>query len=253
MKLTPGGYKVIIDFHNHIGKKKGLAFSAENLLEKMDAAGIDKAVVFSFPENIDNGYIAESAAKYPDRLIGFASINPWEEDSEEQLEYCLGTLCLKGLKLHPMKHAYNFDNHMLLDPLFEIAEKYGVPVIAYGMSNVLSTPNMFEEMARTFPNVNLVIAHSGQMYEAKSAISAASRNPNLYLETSAVFAVNIKKQYTDLGPEKILLGTDMPYGDYELEILKIKGEIPDDGALIDVLGGNAMRILGGQLNDYRCP
>ncbi len=237
---------MIIDFHNHIGRKKGVSFTSEELIEKMDAAGIDKAVVFSFPENIDNEYIAEEVKKYPDRLIGFAAINPWKEDSEEELEYCITTLGLKGLKLHSLKHGFAFDNHYILDPLFKIAEKHNIPVIAYGAANVLSSPNMFEEMARTFPKVNLIMAHSGQMYEAKAGISASARNANLYLETSSVFSVNIKKQLSDTGYKKILMGTDMPLGDYELEIKKIKGETEDPIALEAILGGNALRLLGGE-------
>ncbi len=235
---------MILDFHNHIGRKKGLDFSAEQLIERMDEGKIDRAVVFSFPESINNEYVAESVKRYPDRLIGFATVNPWAEDAEKQLEYCLTELGLRGLKLHPQRHGFSFDNHMILDPLFQIAEAHGVPVIGYGAANVLSSPNMFEEMAKTFPNVDLVMAHSGQMYEAKAAISAAARNDNLYLETSTVFAVNIKKQLSDAGYQKILLGTDMPYGDYDLELLKIRGETSDPAALAAILYGNAERLLG---------
>ena len=236
---------MIIDFHNHIGRRKGMAITAEELIEKMDSSGVDKAVVFSFPENIDNEYIAESCKKYPDRLIGFACINPWSDKAEDELEYGVNTLGLRGLKLHSIKHGFAFDNHLILDPLFKIAEKYNIPVIAYGAANALSSPNMFEEMARTFPKVNLIMAHSGQMYEAKASIGASSRNPNLYLETSTVFAVNIKKQLKDCGYEKILLGTDMPLGDYDLEIKKILGETSDAEAIEAIFSGNALKLLGG--------
>lgn len=236
---------MIIDFHNHIGRKKGLEFTAEDLIEKMDEGKIDKAVVFSFPENINNDYICDACEKYADRLIGFASVNPWSDHVEKDLEYYLGERGLKGIKLHSLKHGFNFDNHLLLDPIFEIAEKYHVPILAYGAANVLCVPNMFEEMANTFPNVKLVMAHSGQMYEAKAAISAASRTKNLYLETSLVFALNIKKQLSDVGYEQIVLGTDMPYGDYELEIMKIQGEVSDHKALKAILGDNAENLMEG--------
>lgn len=235
-----------IDFHNHIGRKKGLVFTAEDLIEKMDASKIDKAVVFSFPENIDNEYICKACEENPDRLIGFATVNPWSEQAEKDLEYYLGERGLKGIKLHSLKHGFNFDNHMLLDPIFQIAEKYHVPVIAYGAANVLCVSNMFEEMANTFPEVKLIMAHSGQMYEAKGAISAAARTKNLYLETSTVFAVNIKKQLSDVGYDRILMGTDMPYGDYDLEILKIKGETAKQEELEAICGGNAEKLLGGE-------
>lgn len=238
---------MIIDFHNHIGRKKGLEFTAEQLLEKMDASNIDKAVIFSFPENINNDYIVESCEKYPDRFIGFVTVNPWDENDQEVLEYYLGEKHLKGIKLHPLRHGYSFDNHLLLDPIFKIAEKYDVPIIAYGAANVLSVSNMFEEMANTFPKVKLIMAHSGQMYEAKPAISAASRTPNLYLESSRIFALNVRKSIADVRLEQLLMGTDMPYGDYDLELMKIKGECPDEKTFEAYVGGNAIKLLGGKI------
>ena len=42
-----------IDAHNHIGKKKGVSVSVDDFIKSMDEAGIDKAVVFSFSEQID--------------------------------------------------------------------------------------------------------------------------------------------------------------------------------------------------------
>ena len=65
---------MIFDAHNHIGHRKGLDFPVEQLIERMDAAGIDKAVVFSFPEDIDNDYVADSVRRFPDRLIGFGLV-----------------------------------------------------------------------------------------------------------------------------------------------------------------------------------
>ena len=49
-----------IDAHNHIGKKKGISVSVDDFIKNMDEAGIDKAVVFSFSEQIDNEYVIES-------------------------------------------------------------------------------------------------------------------------------------------------------------------------------------------------
>ena len=154
---------------------------------------------------------------------------------------------MKGIKLHSLKHGFSFDSHSLLDPIFEIAGRYHVPIIAYGAANVLCVSNMFEEMARSFPDVSLVMAHSGQMYEAKGAIGCASRVRNLYLESSRCFTENIRKQLSDVGYQQMLLGTDVPFGEYDLEIAKIKSEVRDPEAQAAVLGGNALRILGGAL------
>ena len=141
-----------IDAHNHIGKKKGVSVSVDDFIKSMDEAGIDKAVVFSFSEQIDNDYVIESVKRYPNRLFGFVTINPWSTTSEEDLEKAFSTDEIYGLKLHPVKHAYALDDHSLLDPLFKICEKHNKPILIFGGANVYSSPNMFAEMAIVYGN-----------------------------------------------------------------------------------------------------
>ena len=43
---------MIVDAHNHIGTRKGLTFLTDDLIQQMDQAEIDKAVVFSMTESI---------------------------------------------------------------------------------------------------------------------------------------------------------------------------------------------------------
>lgn len=181
-----------IDAHNHIGKKKGVSVSVDDFIKSMGEAGIDKAVVFSFSEQIDNDYVIESVKRYPNRLFGFVTINPWSTTSEEDLEKAFSTDEIYGLKLHPVKHAYALDDHSLLDPLFKICEKHNKPILIFGGANVYSSPNMFAEMAMTFPKVNLIMAHGGQMYETTSAINVAKKYKNIYIETSSMFGIRIK-------------------------------------------------------------
>lgn len=76
---------MIIDAHNHLGKRKGVEILVDNFVARMDESGIDKAVVFTFSEQIDNDYIVKSVKKYPDRLYGLVTINPWSTDSEQEL------------------------------------------------------------------------------------------------------------------------------------------------------------------------
>ena len=212
-----------IDAHNHIGKKKGISVSVDDFIKNMDEAGIDKAVVFSFSEQIDNEYVIESVKRYPDRLFGFVTINPWSTTSEEELEKAFSTDEIHGLKLHPVKHAYALDDHSLLDPLFKICEKHNKPILIFGGANVYSSPNMFAEMAMTFPKVNLIMAHGGQMYETTSAINV------------------VKKNLTN----QIIFGSDTPTGDMELEMKKIESIVKDENELNNIYSLNLMNLLNG--------
>ena len=87
---------MIIDSHNHIGKRKGINFTAEEMIEWLDKAGVDACVVTSQVETINNDYVAEMQKKYPDRIIGYAVVNPWEWEAEEELERCFRDLNLYG-------------------------------------------------------------------------------------------------------------------------------------------------------------
>ena len=120
---------MIIDSHNHIGKRKGINFTAEEMIEWLDKAGVDACVVTSQVETINNDYVAEMQKKYPDRIIGYAVVNPWEWEAEEELERCFRDLNLYGLKLNPTRHGFALDRHEIVDPLFKICEKYNKPVL----------------------------------------------------------------------------------------------------------------------------
>ena len=69
---------MIIDMLAHIGVKKGEDYKVESLFEIMNASGVDKCMICSQLETINNEYIHECCVKYPDKTIGFAVINPWE-------------------------------------------------------------------------------------------------------------------------------------------------------------------------------
>lgn len=234
-----------IDAHNHIGKKKGVSVSVDDFIKSMDEAGIDKAVVFSFSEQIDNDYVIESVKRYPNRLFGFVTINPWSTTSEEDLEKAFSTDEIYGLKLHPDKHAYALDDHSLLDPLFKICEKHNKPILIFGGANVYSSPNMFAEMAMTFPKVNLIMAHGGQMYETTSAINVAKKYKNIYIETSSMFGIRIKNLVKKNLTDQLIFGSDTPTGDMELEMKKIESIVKDENKLNNIYSLNLMKLLNG--------
>ncbi len=72
---------VVIDAHNHLGgpdKGDGMSQSADDIISRMDAAGIHKAVVFPFNDedpgisfSRSNDQVYSDVAGNPDRLIGF--------------------------------------------------------------------------------------------------------------------------------------------------------------------------------------
>ena len=77
---------MIIDVHTHIGTSHGpFQQTAAELVDAMEKNGVDKAVTFTYPQKIDNDYIAQMQREYSDRLIGWALIDPWMDNSGETI------------------------------------------------------------------------------------------------------------------------------------------------------------------------
>lgn len=235
----------VIDAHNHVGIRHGACQTGVQLIQKMNKAGVDKAVIFPFVEGeFFNDIIVEYVNESPDRLIPFCSVNPWlMGDAIKELERCLGDMKFKGIKLHPTLHGFHLSDHQLVDPIFEIAQKYNVPIISHGASDLYNAPPEFAEIARSFPKVDLIMAHCGFFWSVDQAIQYAKNLPNLYLEASRVPVFELTQAVNELGAEKVIWGTDSPFVDYEWEYIKMKRVTDSKDALALIVGGNIARLL----------
>lgn len=235
---------MIINMLSHIGRRKGNEFTVEQLLEAMQSAGVDMSVTCCQVENIDNAHTAEVARKYPEKLIGLAVVNPWALDGEEELERCFRDYGFRGVKLNAVRFGISADRHSILDPYFQLCSKYKGVVIAHAMSDLMSMPAKWEEMARNFPDVAVILSHMGIPAMVDSALKIARRTRNIYLNTAVCFAPVIKRAIEEVGPEKIVFASDTPYGSMRQEIEKIRFVTSDEGALRLILGNNAAMLLG---------
>ncbi len=237
---------MIFDSHNHIGAGPGQQ-RAETLIAHMDRAHVDRAVVFPYVEALTpghNDWMAETVARHADRLIGYAAVNPWHAGAADEVRRAVAEKGLRGLKLHPFLHAYSIAQHDLVDPLFAVCQELHVPIVAHGAGEWSNMPLQFDEMARTFPDVTLVIAHMGTIWGFQEALLVAARRPNVLLGTALAFSGFVKEAVERVGAEKVLMETDSPVQSFEAEIAKIESAVPDPASRALVMGGNIARILG---------
>jgi uncharacterized protein len=226
---------VIIDAYNTVWKAGGTSdyltsedYTAEMMLEAMDAAGIDKAMVSSLGQLTDNDYIESCQERHPDRFIAFCQVDPRPREAASQLETLAANPAFSGVKLHPTMHGYHFADHGLLDPIFQACASAQLIVLVNALDDPFCAPLAIEEIASGFPQVPVVIAHMGSVWNVTEAILVASRRPNIFLETSAAELQAVQDAYRHVGPEQILMGTDWPGSDFELERMKIAKAIPDE-------------------------
>ena len=242
---------MIIDAYNNVWQAGGTSdyltaesYTPEDMLRSMDLAGVDMAVGCSLGQMVDNSFIAQTMAKYPDRIIGFGQVNPRNVDSVEAIDHLAQSLGLKGLKLHPTMHGYHFADHGLLDPIFEAAKRNNLVVLVNALDDPFCAPLSVEEISRNFPEVPVLIAHMGTVWNVNEAILVAQRNSHIYLETSGSQLLDVKLAYRSLGANQIVMGTDWPGSDFDLERAKIARAIPDEADRVLVEGVNLQRLLG---------
>jgi len=217
-----------IDLHNHIwsGGSVGENFldqdmSVESLLRAMDQAEVDIAGVCSVAQDIQNDYVLAAQKAHTDRLFAYVFVNPREKNAVETLKRYLDA-GMKGVKLHPRLHGYSLSNHKLVDPIMEVCREYKVPVYGHGSAEEFNMPFDFEEIARTFPDVTVILGHMGAFGAVDNAILAASRTKNLYLDTSLCASGDVKNAIRIVGPDKLLMSTDWPGSDFRVEHVKLQ-------------------------------
>ena len=237
---------MIIDAHNHLGTRPLAQQTADSLIAQMDRANVDRSVVFPFVEVIDshyNDWIANTVAKYPDRLIGFAAVNPWHAGAADEVRRASSEKGLRGLKLHPFLHGYSLAQHDLVDPIFEACRDVNIPVLIHGAGEWSNMPLQFDEMARAFPDVQIIMAHMGTIWGFQDALLVADRRPNILLGTALAFSEYIRLAVQRVGAERVVMETDTPAHAFEAEMAKIEIAVPDRAAREMVMGGNLARLL----------
>ena len=218
-------------------------FDVELMLSRMDAAGVEKAMVCSLAQRIEAEFIEDLVGRHPDRLFGFGQVLPQADGAVAEIARMATHPGIKGLKLHPSLHGYHFADHGLLDPVFAACREHGLAILVNALDDAFVTPLAIEEISRGFPEVPVLIAHMGAVWNVPEACIVAARNPQIFLETSATLLADVRVAHRRVGPEKIVMGTEYPGSDFDLERLKIAKAIPEDADRALVEGGNLQRIL----------
>lgn len=233
-----------IDAHNHLGARHGAEQSGDELVIKLDDAGVDRAVVFPFVEGqFSNDVITDAVTAHPERLLPFCAVNPWHGDAAVEEVRIRAEAGFLGVKMHPTLHGYHLSDHDLVDPVFNMIREAGLVVICHGASDIFNAPPELAAMARSYPEVPILMAHSGIFWSHEQAVDLAREIPNLYLETARVPIFEVAYSIRVAGPEKVIWGTDSPFVDYRAEFDKMANASDSAEARELVLGGNLSRLL----------
>ena len=243
-----------VDSLTFVGESiSGAKASAEELLSRLDEAKIDRAVVCPLKPRSSlleeaNDIVAAAVRRYPDRLVGFARVDPnLGDDAVRELHRATGELGLRGLFLHPWEETFRIHDPRV-DPLLE---GLTVPVIVAAGYPWLSEGLQVGELARRHPGVTVVATNGCQLNISGlgqvDAELALAGNANLAVQTTGVYREDfLEGVAARFGAERLLYASGFPFFDPRLEVLRVRwAPNLDEGARRLVLGGNAERLLLG--------
>ncbi len=209
---------MIIDSHVHIGPSLALHTSVEPdyVVRSMDNAGIDRCLVFPFPSYGDvHGceWVLDLCEQYPRFFPVFYVTDKFELPDERFV----------AVKWHWVGGVSDTSSN------YDTLGNERLPEFAERVAE-LEMPVIFEEeleftsiFVRKFPEVKLIIPHLGLLGgNPMDFLQEFKDFENVYFDTALASQVTIKNFIDEIGSERILFGSDVPFGEMWSELSKIK-------------------------------
>jgi predicted TIM-barrel fold metal-dependent hydrolase len=230
------------------------------LIEEMDEAGVDKAVLCAgYGEVDDFDWVEKAVETHPDRFISSVVVDPRGGSKElrrvEHLVTQRGYRMVRSLAFEtqiPYDHPYYF-------PLFAKCEELGVPIgLNVGIPGPLvpgkhQHPLALDEVCHFFPDLVVVMSHGGEPW-ADLCVKLMLKWKNLYYMSSAFAPKHIPKPIVDYmntrGADKIMFASDYPLLGFDRCMAEIEAmPFRDEERRRKFMGGNAARVLFGMTFD----
>ena len=251
----------VVDADCHISPtpQGGNSISFEELLRRMDRAGVDKALTWLQPPyergqvTEGNAYVAEATRAHPDRILGFGWADPHLglDRALAETKRCLYDYGFPGVKINGAQNEFIIDDDRTVMPVIEeIAKANGILALHIGGDSPERThPWRAANIARRYPDLPILIIHIGgaAFHDlSRASIEIAREHPTMTLIGSAVRAPSILTAVKTLGPERVCFGSDTPFEFMHVEVAKYHALLDDhlgSKPMADVMGGNILRVL----------
>lgn len=223
----------VCDVHVHVGDYFGgidVSFPLENLLKIMKKYRIESALVFPSETNPEEETrrLMRALANNP-QLYVLIRAEATNYVLPEYLKYVERQLQdndrVLGLKVNPSQGEHYRITDNVYKRVLEILSDYGAVLLLHcGRWREMSGWHYGIEVAKQHPKIKVVLSHMGGTHPDLSfkAIEASKELSNVYLDTSQTRQIVVLERGIEkLGAERILFGSDMPWGDYLQNLLGI--------------------------------
>ena len=248
----------VMDQHVHVGLRPARSTTASSsylpgeLIVNMNANGVDMVVAFPKANphtdyRVENERIIASMKEHPNRIVAFARINPYfgAKAVADIREYA--AMGVRGIKLHPIRDfsGNRVNDPELMFPLIQAIQEANLLVLVHSGEWWNCSPSLIADLARNFPRTNFVMAHSAGFGGHQEAIAVARHQDNLYVDTASNGYPDITSNVVrELGPERVLYGSDHPTLPFGFELGKIVKYAHLNSEQLDlILGRNLARLL----------
>lgn len=242
------------------------------LQESMNRAGIDYSILLPVATNpgqvskINDG-AADLNLNLKSKILSFGAMHPDFPDWYHELSR-MKNLGLKGVKLHPIYQNTNFDDLKYIRILNRAGELNLIVLIHAGLDvgypgAVHASPRMIYNAIQAAGPVKLILAHmggwrnwdevenllpdTGVYLDTSFSLGYMTSNGDGYYKTSQDLELLQEAQFIRLirkfGANKILFGTDSPWGDQARELQKIRDLPLTASEKSAILGDNAAKLL----------
>lgn len=186
---------------------------------------VDSESVTGHPP-IRNEDVLEAAARHPDVLLPFASVDPHRGAAGVRAARRLVEQGARGFKFHPSLQGF-FPDDRLAYPLYEAIAEAGVPALFHsgqtgigagmpggaGIRLKYSNPLCLDDVAADFPDLTVIIAHPSFPWQDE-ALAVATHKPNVFIDLSGwspkYFPPQLVRYADTLLRRKVLFGSDFP-------------------------------------------
>jgi hypothetical protein len=271
---------MIIDGHSHAC---GKFLNPDSIIKNLDKSGVDKVVLvpgelnskieYSLPylakffpgKNVvkvtnyltkfairltgkvkdiplGNEHVYNLKQKSHGRVIQFIWLTTHIENPTEYLENKFAEWNFKGVKLHQCWETFSIDSNFFREVALW-SESHDIPLFIH----IYSDKDVIKiiEYKKKHPNLKLIVAH---LFGLELFINAEFKDSNLYFDISPVQLVSTKRLIDAIsfyGADKILFGTDSPYGkDYSRKnIERVNNLDISESEKESILGKNINQLL----------
>lgn len=191
------------------------------------ANAVDKTFVLGFKSRylraeIPNRYVADYVNRFPQKLIGFAGIDPTEAGAPDELRFVRNDLRMRGITLSPPNQDFHPTDTRAMR-IYAAAEELGMPILIHPGSPFteqskmeFGRPMLLDEVSRSFPRLRIIIAQLGQPW-VDETITLLGKHSHVFADISGLLrrpwhAYNALVSAYQYGViDKLLFGSDFPY------------------------------------------